>query len=206
LFYAAALLVCIAGVYLTWNPPPDTVVRALVYAVQKGHVAFAFFTVVMFIGVFPQNSIVRRSLNSVRAELSIIASILIIGHFIPYLMNYITSISNVFSMRPSFISSFIIALILLVLLLMLASTSFYSVKRMMNATTWKGVQRFAYVFYCLIFVHLIGYLIIPVLGGSVGALVNVVIYGVILVVYVTARLARVRADARLTVSTPALRA
>jgi DMSO/TMAO reductase YedYZ heme-binding membrane subunit len=194
LFYLLAVLIAVAGIYFTLSPPPNQVLRAVVFAIQKGQVGFALFVVVMFVGVFSQDSAVRRALNPVRAELSIVAAILIIGHFTLYLGNYLSLATQLFSRQPSIISSFLIALVMLVLLVILTITSFNAVKRRMDAGRWKGVQRLAYLFFGLIFLHLLGYLMIPVLGGSPGAVLNVTVYTVVFAAYAILRVRKALRD------------
>jgi len=194
LFYVLALLVCIVGIYFTLSPHSSPAVRTITFAIQKGHLGFAFFTVVMFIGVLGHSSSARRYLTPVRAQFSIIAGILIVGHLTPYLGNYLAFIPSLFSLRPSIASSLVIALILLVLLALLVVTSFNAVKKMMDAGKWKTVQKLAYPFFGLVFFHLLGYLMIPVLSGSTSTLVNLTVYCVVFALYVILRIRRAVLD------------
>lgn len=205
-FYILAVLICAAGIYLTYSPLSNQIVRVIAYAIQKGHLGLALFAVVMFVGVFDRNSVVRRYFTPVRAELSIVASILIVGHLAPYLGNYFGHISSFFSLRPSIISSLIIALILLVLLILLFLTSFNFVKKKMDAGKWKSVQKLAYPFFGLIFFHLFGYLLIPTLSGSATALINVIIYGLLFILYSGLRVRRALLDRSRTVTRTTLSA
>ena len=194
LFYVLALAVCAASVYFTYSPAPNQVLRFAVCAVQKGQLGFAFFAVVMFMGVLDRASAIRRTLTPVRAELSIIASILILGHLMPYTINYLSLALGIFSLRPPIVASLLIAVVLLVLVLVLAITSFNFIKKWMNAERWKAVQRFAYPFFGLTFFHLLGYMAIPALGGSSEALLRVSLYFVIFLAYALLRLRRASLD------------
>jgi DMSO/TMAO reductase YedYZ heme-binding membrane subunit len=193
-FYLLAILVAAGGIYLTYQPVSNTIVRSVVFAIQKGQVAFSLFAVVMFVGAFGQDSKVRRLLNPVRAELSIIAAVLIVGHFVPYLSNYLGHAANLLSLRPSILGSLTIALVLLVLLALLTVTSLNAVKKRMDSGRWKAIQRLAYPFFGLIFLHLIGYLLIPALNGSMRAILGVAVYTTIFGVYALLRARRTLRD------------
>jgi len=196
LFYLLSLLVCGAGIYLTYNPLPYELVRSAVFAVQKGQLGFSFFVVVMFIGVFGHDSAIRRYLNPVRAELSIMAAFLMISHFVPYLINYLSLTAHLASLRPGIAASLMIALALLVLLALLTVTSFNAVKKRMEAHTWKTVQRLAYVFFGLTFFHMLGYLLTPALSGSGKAVFGVIAYTAIFLLYAVLRVRKAWADNR----------
>ena len=193
-FYVIAILISIFGIYFTWNPTNSDILRTITYAIQKGHLGFSLLIVVMFIGVFAQDSIIRRRLTPVRAELSIIGSILIVGHFIPYLMGYLGIIGNLLNMRVSILISLLISVVILVLLVLLAVTSFNFVKKRMSKKAWIGIQRLAYVFFGLVFCHLFGFLIVPASAGDVTAQINLAFYGIVLVSYVSLRIRRAILD------------
>jgi DMSO/TMAO reductase YedYZ heme-binding membrane subunit len=193
-FYLLAVLVCAVSIYLTYVPSSNQLVRSFVFAVQKGHVGFSFFTMVMFTGVFSRDSAIRQYLNPVRAELSIMAAILIIAHFVPYLSNYLSYSANLLSLRLNIATSLLIALVMLVLLLVLTVTSFNAIKKRMNAGKWRFLQRFAYLFYGLILAHLLGYLIIPALNGSSSAIVGVATYALVFGAYLLFRVRRSLSD------------
>ncbi len=190
LFYVLAALTSLFGVYFTWNPSNLEILRTVAFIIQKGQLGFSLFIVVMFIGVFRKDSKIRRRLTPVRAELSIIASILIVGHFIPYLKSYIGMLGNLLTLRPSMLVSLLIALLLLILLIVLTVTSFNTIKKKMTKKHWVFVQRFAYVFFILVFIHLCGFLIVPASAGSLDALTSLIIYGVVLALYIVLRVRR----------------
>jgi DMSO/TMAO reductase YedYZ heme-binding membrane subunit len=190
LFYLLAILICSGGIYFTIASNPNQIVRTLAFAVQKGHLGFSMFALVMFIGVFERGSSVRRMLNPIRAQLSIIASILILGHLIPYLRNYLGMMGSLFSLNVNLIISIVIAFILLILLFVLAATSFDAIKQKMSAVSWKKIQWFAYPFFGLIYFHLLGFLLIPALHGSLNSLINLVVYSVLFISYAVLRIKR----------------
>jgi len=196
IFYCLAGVIAVIGVYFTLSQHPNTLVRALAFALQKGQVGYAFFTVVMFIGVFDENSSVRRMFNPIRAELSIIGAIVIVGHLLPYGVNYIRLLGQVLSLQLSIQFSLLFACLLVVLLFVLTITSFNAIKQRMSAQIWKRIQMLAYPFYGLIFLHLAGYLIVPALNGSLAPLMNFVIYCLIFIIYTILRVSKAVRDRR----------
>jgi DMSO/TMAO reductase YedYZ heme-binding membrane subunit len=203
LFYLLAAVIAALAIYLTINPLPNQIIRALVYAVQKGHVGFSLFAIVMFLGVLDRSTKVRIFLQPVRAELSILAAIVMCGHFIPYLANYFSLAAGLLSLRLPLIASFICAFVLLALLVVLTITSIDTVKRHMKAENWRRLQALAYVFFVLIYLHLLGYLAIPAFGGSINAALNLGIYTLIFAGYGVGRLVKSQRELKdLTSKTP----
>lgn len=193
-FYVLAAGVSAAGIYFTMTPNSNEVIRAAAFAVQKGHVGFAMFALVMFVGVFDKGSSVRRLFNPIRAELSIMGALLIIGHFALYLSNYLSMAAAIFSLQINLLISLCIAFVMLILLILLTVTSINQVKQRMTARTWKRVQLLAYVFFGLIFFHLFGYLIGSAMNGSPATLVNLVIYSVVFIAYGVLRVRKAVVD------------
>ena len=193
LFYALAVVavaVLFAGVYDVidggwWKP--------LILLVRRCMVALALFTVVMFIGVLPKDSKLGLRMRSVRAELSIIAWILCMGHMCMYLAPYgARALSG--SLQANIMTSFAVALVLFVLLLILGVTSFGFVKKHMHARTWKRVQQLAYPFFLLTYVHLMFMLAPSALAGGTSSMVGIAVYSVVFVAYLVGRLWRYAAD------------
>jgi len=203
LFYLLALAASGLGMYLTLYSQPNPLGGAVILAFQKGQVAFSFFALIMFTGVFAKNSAIRHYLTPIRAELSIIASILILQHLTLNLSIYMSRFAYLFMLRPSTISSLIFALILMVLLIPLAITSFNFVKKRMSAKAWDTLQKLAYVFFAVIFLHLLGFLLPTALAGTDTALPSVIIYCALLVVYLILRIRRAIIDRKSSKALPA---
>ncbi|MDR1088555.1 MAG: ferric reductase-like transmembrane domain-containing protein [Coriobacteriales bacterium] len=194
LFYGLAVAVSAAGLYCTLVPSPSPLIRAFAFALQKGQLSFSLFALVMFIGVFANDSALRRYFNPVRAELSILAAILIAGHFALYLRNYLLFAGDLFSFNANILASLALALALLVLLVVLTLTSFNAVKRRMNAGTWKAVQKLAYPFFGIVYFHLLGYLLPSALSGSTSAQINLAVYSIIFITYAALRIRKALRD------------
>lgn len=160
-------------------------------------VGFGFFVVVMYLGVMSEKNRFRRMLMPIRGELSVIACILTFGHVVNYLGAYIADIlDGFFGMSAAMITSFVISGILLILLVPLAITSFNFVKSRMKPQSWKKLQKWAYLFYACLYVHIM-LMLVPTLS-TVGqkAMVSIVAYTVIFVLYAVLRVRKAMVDKR----------
>lgn len=193
-WYVAAAAVACVGVYFTYSPAASGALRALAYAIQKGHLGFAFLVVVMFVGVFRDGSAVRKALQPIRGELSIIATILMTAHVVPYVASYAGMAGSLGSLKPSVLASLGIAAVIIVLLAVLAVTSLRAVKQAMQANSWKRVQWLAYVFFGLVFFHMLGYMLVPVRAGSPEPTITLAFYVVVYATYAGARVRKLVMD------------
>jgi DMSO/TMAO reductase YedYZ heme-binding membrane subunit len=203
LFYALAIIACAAGLWLFFLPAAERPVflAGFSFIMRRGYVALSLFTLVMLVGVFGDESFVRRALQPIRAEMSIIAAILIGGHFLPYLTGYLQMLFGLGSLRMNIAVSLGISLVLLALLLTLTITSFAAVRRRMRPTTWKKLQRLAYLFFLLIYAHLAGFLLPSALQGSSVAITSIAAYSVVFFVYAILRVRRNRSPGLLPAKT-----
>lgn len=165
----------------------DVLRSPLFLLMQKCTLSLALFTVVMFIGVFPKDSFVGTSLRPIRAELSIMAGVLALGHMTVYLKAFM----------PRFFGGgigedlllFVVTIVLLtVLLVVLCVTSAQWAKRLMEAASWRRLQKLAYVFFGLVYVHLLSILLPAALLGGKTAIASVVVYTVLFAAYAALRI------------------
>lgn len=169
--------------------------QPLFMLVQKCYLSLALFVVVMCIGCFPRDSKVSYWLRPVRAELSIVACLLAVGHMAAYLGTYVSMMVSG-GAKSNVAVAFAVAMVLLVLILVLGVTSLHCVKRIMNAERWVAVQRWAYVFFGLVYVHLALMLMPAALRGGLSARESLAVYTAVFGVYVVARVARAVVDRR----------
>lgn len=118
---------------------------------QKGTLACALFVVVMYMGPFKDVGFVKHRLMPIRATLSIVACLLILGHVAKYLIGYLGRLGSVGSIV---LAGLIVGIVCLIIMLPLGITSFNTVKRAMTPAHWIALQKAAYVFYGLVYVHL----------------------------------------------------
>ena len=197
LFYALAAIVTVLFLVRDVLSLPALIDRSFFLIMQKNYVAIALFVVVMYIGVFDSKSKVRMWLQPIRAELSIIACILALGHVVSYLGGFGARIIFGGTVYSGFlVASLFVSLILFALLLILGLTSFEFLKRRMTTKSWKRVQYFAYAFYALAFAHILLVLLPPALLGGNTAQISVAIYSVVFLPYFILRFRRLRIDRR----------
>jgi DMSO/TMAO reductase YedYZ heme-binding membrane subunit len=115
---------------------------------NKGFLGLAFFYVVMIIGVLNKDSKLFKRLFKVRPELSITGFILLTPHAIFYLLDKFlgTYSENI---------NIVLGLLTYLIMVPLFITSFKVIENKKQFFKWKKLQRFAYIIYLLIFIHLI---------------------------------------------------
>ena len=193
-FYVLSVVLVLVYFALPALGASRAVNHAFFWSIQKCLVPLALFIVVMYIGVFPRDSVVSKWLRPIRAELSIIAWIFTVGHVVKYLQNYLTPIFSGVALDWNVLLGIIVAIILFILLIVLGVTSFQFVKKRMSREAWKKVQWWAYPFFALTYVHLLFLLLPSALRGGIAARVSVAMYSVIFVAYFVLRIARAISD------------
>lgn len=193
-FYVAAVVLDVLYFTGSYWGMPRPMWTTLFPLVQKCLLPLAMFVVVMYIGVLSKESRAYKWLKPVRAELSIVAWILSLGHMAVYLASYLPRNVLGGAVNLNVASSFVLAIVLLVLLLVLGVTSFNVVKKHMHTETWKKVQRLAYPFFVLTYVHLLLMLGPAALHGGIAAMTSVAVYSVVFIAYFILRPVRAVLD------------
>ncbi len=157
-------------------------VKAVLTYISGGAMVGALFTLVMFAGAFVQGSTLAKKFMPVRAQLSILGGILAIGHGI--------ALGQSFIKRLNFTVEFVISLLLLLVMVPLFVTSFTVIRKKMNPKSWKKLQRLAYLFYLLTFIHILAFEMPKALRGVKGYALNVFVYFVVFVSYLFCRIFR----------------
>ena len=205
LFYGIAVALVALFIADSYVEIPRVIHQGLFVLVHKCTLATALFAIVMYLGVLPRSSKARGWLMPIRGELSVIAWILSLGHVVMYLMTYITMVARGLTNANTFIvQSLVVALVVFVLLMALGVTSFASVKRRMKARTWKRLQKLAYPFFVLVYVHLLLILLRPALLGGQAAQVSVIVYSVLFLGYIALRAYRAVQDRKEAQVVPAV--
>ncbi len=150
----------------------------------KSTFATALFVIVMYTGAFKNGSSLIKFLMPIRAELSIIASILTLAHNISFGKNHFVQLfTNPSSMAPNMLIAAIISLILIAIMVPLMITSFPTIRKKMGAKKWKKLQKSAYIFYALIYAHVM-LIMVPVAKKGVSSYVlNVLVYSIVFLTY-----------------------
>ena len=165
---------------------------------------FLLFSIVMFAGVLGEKNPLRTHLMPIRRQLSILACIFAVGHIAFYAASYVPRLTSAFTGNLAF--SLGLAALITALMAVLWVTSAQRVKHAMKAASWKRVQRLAYPFYVLTYVHLALLLMPSALAGNDVAVLSIAVYSIVMGAYVVLRLRKALADRRTeaTVATPDL--
>ena len=145
--------------------------------------ATAFFAVVMYMAILPRGGTAVKRLLPIRGELSILACILTLGHNLTYGKTYFFMLLT----RPERLSgnllvAAILSAVLAAIMIPLFVTSFPAVRKKMKARKWKKLQRLAYWFYALVYVH------VMLLARELDRWDNILVYSAVFLPYGILRL------------------
>jgi methionine sulfoxide reductase heme-binding subunit len=110
-------------------------------SIVSGHLSLALFLLVIFAGVFSQNSILRMTLSKARGEVAVMAFIFLLPHAYSRLSMALSGYNST-------------GLVAFVLFIPLVLTSFMFFKKRMKAKHWKTLHKLSYVTYFMIYIHL----------------------------------------------------
>ncbi len=149
----------------------------------------ALFVAVMYAGAVPRGSRWMRVIMPIRGELSIIASILTLGHNITYGKTYFLMLLTRPERLPmNQLLASVCSLAMLCIMMPLFITSFKCVHRKMKGSSWKKLQRLAYIFYALVYIHVLLLTIPGAQKGNGNYLLTVIAYSVVFLTYGTMRI------------------
>ena len=152
--------------------------------------ATALFAVVMYMAVLPRGGRAVKRLLPVRAELSIIASILTLGHNVAYGRTYMIRPER---LEGALLWAAICSVVLIALMLPLMVTSFPKVRKKMKAKAWKRLQRLAYGFYGLTYIHAMLLAVHFLKAGKGEYILNILLYSAVFLPYGILRLRKAMA-------------
>ena len=191
IYYIGAAVISIAVFLIGFLPMPLFLKNNILGIFAKGSLGTAMFVAVMYAGALPKGSKLIAPLMKIRGELSITAAILVLCHNFTYGITYF----KMLFIKPAALSATqltaaIISIILITIMLVLTVTSFQAVRKKMKAKKWKQLQRTAYVFYGLMYVHIM-LINIPYARLGIGTYIaNVVIYSIVFLGYAAMRIAK----------------
>ena len=191
IFYIGAAVISIAVFLLEFLPMHLFVKNNILGIFAKGSLGTAMFVVVMYTGALPKGNKLIAPLMKIRGELSITAAILVLCHNFTYGMTYFRMLFTKTSLLSATqLAAAVISLVLIAIMIVLTVTSFPSVRKKMQAKKWKLLQRTAYVFYGLMYVHIM-LINIPYARLGLGMYVaNVVIYSIVFLGYAAMRISK----------------
>ncbi len=192
-FYVGAALLALTTIAVTWSGAdasfPGWMSNYVWPLLSHGAFASALFIIVMYMGALPNGTKAIKRLMPIRAELSIMASLLVLGHNIAYGRTYFVRLfTDTSKMSTTQMLAAICSLIMIAIMLPLMITSFKAVRKKMKPKSWKKLQRSAYVFYGLIYVHTMLLYVPMVQAGRSVYIVNVIVYSLIFISYADMRI------------------
>ena len=191
IYYIGAAVISIAVFLIGFLPMPLFLKNNILGIFAKGSLGTAMFIAVMYAGAFPKGSKLIVPLMKIRGELSITAAILVLCHNFTYGITYFKMLFIKPEALPATqLTAAIISLVLIIIMIVLTVTSFQAVRKKMKAKKWKQLQRTAYVFYGLMYVHIM-LINIPYARLGLGTYIaNVVIYSIVFLGYAAMRIAK----------------
>ena len=195
-FYVVALVLTAIYIYCRVMSVKAGGLQFLMVMMQKGYLSSVFLAIVMFTGCFDEGTAIRKRLEPIRGELSILSFIFILAHLYTYIPSYLPRLGVVFQRQTNVAIALVIAFILTALFIILSVTSFKVIKSRMPAKGWKNLQRFAYLMVALLLVHILLALGRSALasGGISTALVSLIFYVIIIGVYAVMRFMKYQRD------------
>jgi DMSO/TMAO reductase YedYZ heme-binding membrane subunit len=188
LYIIATLIAMFFVVFMSSNLNeyiPKYISKFVIGVFSKGTISLALFTIVMYTGVFNNSFKFKKNLMAIRGELSIIACILTLGHNVLYGMYFFpTFFTNMQSLSIFKIIATLLSLTMICLMIPLMITSFKSVRKRMPYKSWKRIQRSAYVFYGVMYIHIM-LLYIPKFNDK---LFKIILYSIIFLAYYVLRI------------------
>lgn len=190
-YYIGAAAISIGIFLLGFVDMPLFVKKNILGIFAKGSLGTAMFVFVMYAGALPKGNRFIAPLMKIRGELSITAAILVLCHNFTYGRTYF----RMLFVQPEILSetqlaAAIISIILIMIMLVLTITSFPSVRKSMQAKKWKQLQRTAYLFYGLMYVHIMLINIPYARLGMSMYIVNVIVYSIVFLGYAAMRISK----------------
>ncbi|WP_250277960.1 ferric reductase-like transmembrane domain-containing protein [[Clostridium] colinum] len=160
-FYSLSVILVIAiGIYYQFKLKevfPEWFTHYIVNPFKRGAFSTALFIIVMYTGILNSKWAITKKLYKIRGEISIIACIITLSHNFVYgftgKKHFITLFTHPQDMKLKYFIAAIISVIMICMMLPLMITSFQNVRKKMKYHTWKNIQRMAYPFFALIYIH-----------------------------------------------------
>ena len=195
-FYAAALVLVAAHLTYKFTGTYVAGAQVIVDVMQKGYLACALLAIVMFTGALDEQTALRRRLQPIRAELSIMSCILISSHVLAFLPSYLPRLGAIFASHLGMSISIIMAILLSIVFVLLSVMSLRVIRQRMPYKTWKAIQRLSYVMVALLLAHIALALGRPAFSGhgSSSAQFALAVYAVLGVLYAALRVRKALRD------------
>ncbi len=187
ILYIVAVLLAIAIIYCELNKLRSTLPSTVGYIEKltySGYISTYLFLIVMFMGAMSRKISLTKHFMKIRAELAIIASVLIVPHIYVHGMKLILALMGNKTITTNRVIYSIAGVIATVIMIILFITSFNFVKKKLKGGMWKKIQRWSYAFYGLVYVHIL----FAYLNEKVVDIKNVMILSVVFGTYTVLRI------------------
>lgn len=188
-FYLAAAVLSALVIELYWVAPAFLSLQLRTrLPILLGAIGTACFIFVMYAGALPNGHPLMKKIMPIRGELSIFACLLTLGHNLSYGKNYLTP-GYLFSapVSPTKVAAWV-SVVSILLMLVLTVTSVKAVRKRFQPKKWKALQRWAYLFYALVYIHVLLLSIPNMLKGRTSYAVNLVVYSLVYLSYAACRI------------------
>lgn len=126
---------------------------------ENGALPTIIFIWVMMAGALPNTWKLRKKIMMCRGEISIVASTLILPHVVYYLMEFLANSSRLAKLTGlglwGILTGAIAGMVAGVIMVPLFITSYHMIRKHMNGRRWKALQEYAYIFYGLVYIHIL---------------------------------------------------
>lgn len=195
-FYVSASVITIVVIALSQTEiirsMPEFLRNYVIALFSKGSLAAALWCIVMWAGAFPNGSAPIKKIMPIRGELSIFAAAVTLSHVVTYGITYIKTLTNNIKLdrdpTTEFIFTCIISIVLILIMLPLTVMSFKKIRKKMDAKLWKKIQRTAYLFYALIYAHIMVLYVPQAQRGMTDKYISIIIYSIVFIAYAAMRI------------------
>mgnify|MGYP003291198846 CR=1 FL=1 len=143
----------------------------------------------MWTGAFPNGSKPIKVFMPIRGELSIFAAILTLGHNIGYGKTYFVRLfTDASRMSAEQLTASFLTIAMLIIMIPLTVMSFPQIRKKMNAKLWKKIQRTAYLFYGMMYLHVMVLFVPMAKAGRQGYFLSVLAYSIVFIGYAVCRI------------------
>lgn len=188
-FYIGAILVGFTAAWMPSDWIPTWLNTFITDYVRRGVIATSLFLIVMYAILMPPKSKAQKVFMGLRGEIAIIASLLILSHNIYYGKRYFHMLfTDAAKMQPAERMAAMCSLLMIALLIPLTITSFKTIRKKMPAKKWKKLQRWSYLYYALMYIHVATIFSPQIQRGNMKYCVDLCIYTILFGTYATMRI------------------
>lgn len=189
IFYAGAAVISIIVAAVDFRNVPEFVNTYIIGLFSRGAFGTALWAVVMWTGAFPNGSKPIKAFMPIRGELSIFAAILTLGHNIGYGKTYFVRLfTDASRMSAEQLTASFLTIAMLIIMIPLTVMSFPQIRKKMNAKLWKKIQRTAYLFYGMMYLHVMVLFVPMAKAGRQGYFLSVLAYSIVFIGYAVCRI------------------